>query len=194
MSWIRDVGEPLVSNSVAVIDLQDRYNSPEASRVTHRASEQYKTFRSAVGREALLERPSDLEFWQSTDIGFLTKEEQVKFSPREECDQLQCVVTDELAVASTSKKQLLDQLRKIAERARLESDVLSFWVLDRDSAESSSAGTENDVYVFMRFSSETAWKAYRDTNLPTEWEMVGDLATNRRTTTWEEAGIGFLGR
>lgn len=184
----------MVSDSVAVIDLQARYNSPEASRVTHRASEQYKTFRSAVGREALLESPSDLEFWQSTDIGFLTKGEQVKFSPREEPNQLQCVVTDELAVASTSKKQLLDQLQKIAERAGLEPDVLTFWVLDRNSAESSSAGTENNVYVFMRFSSEVVWKTYRDVILPTEWKLVGDLATNRRTTIWEEAGIGFLGR
>lgn len=147
-----------------------------------------------MGSEGLLEGPSDLEFWHSTDIGFLTKGGQELFSSAKELEALQCVVTDELAVPIHSKLQSLDLVGRIAERARMEPNVLSFWVLERKPTGDSFGHPENNLYVFMRFKTKAACDAYRYTTSQIEWEAVGGLVTNRRTTTWEEAGIGFLGR
>ena len=83
--------------------------------MAHRASEQYKVFRHAVGTEALLESPSDLEFWHSTDIGFLTKDGPSIFSPKEANEELQYIVTDELAVPTAGIDALLEQLPPLSD-------------------------------------------------------------------------------
>lgn len=162
--------------------------------MAHRASEQYKVFRHAVGTEALLESPSDLEFWRSTDIGFLTKDGPSIFSLKEMNGELQYIVTDELAVPIASIDALLEQLRKVAETARLESTVETCWILKRNLDEHGSATFDNNVYVLLRFQSREAYELYKGTTSRAEWDMVSQLAVQRRTTTWEEAGIGFLGR
>lgn len=194
MPWVRSVGCFLIRYPSAGVDSKDRYKSKEASRVAHRQSEQYKTFRSAVGTEELLESPSDLEFWHSTSIGFLTKGGQVLFAPGNDGQTPQYAVTDELAVAAASKQQSLDHLRQIAETARLEPSVLTFWVLDRESPDSSSGDAGNNLYLLMRFHSKSHYNAYRQASSRAEWEAIGSLTTSRKTTTWEAAGIGFLGR
>lgn len=172
----------------------DRYASPEASRVAHRASEQYKMFRHAVGTEALLERPSDLEFWRSTDIGFLTKDGLSIFSPKDADEELQYIVTDELAVPIASIDAVLEQLQKIAQAAKRESSVETFWVLTRDVDDHCSGNVDNNVYVLLRFRSRAAYELYRRTASRTEWNLISQLTLKRRTTTWEESGIGFLGK
>jgi hypothetical protein len=162
--------------------------------VAHRASEQYKAFRSAVGTERLLESPSDLEFWHSTDVGFLTKGGQARFSPEKEPGMLQYVVIDELAIPAINKLQSLEQLERIAERARQDTEVLTFWVLERESAESRPGSPENNLYVFMRFHTKAAYTTYCHAASRAEWETIWGLVSSRRITEWEEAGIGFLGR
>lgn len=162
--------------------------------MAHRASEQYKVFRHAVGTEALLESPSDLEFWRSTEIGFLTKDGLSIFSPKETNEELQYVVTDELAVPAANLEALLGQLRKIAETASQEPSVETCWVLKREVDERWSELTDNNVYVLLRFRSRAAYELYKEFTSRTEWNLVSQLAAKRRITTWEEAGIGFLGR
>lgn len=147
-----------------------------------------------MGTEALLESPSDLEFWHSTGIGFLSKEGQVLFATGEGSQTPQYAVTDELAVPNESKQQSLDKLRHIAETARQEPSVLSFWVLDRESIEGSLGSNENSLYVLMRFHSKADYDEYRQAASRREWEATEALAISRRTTMWEAAGIGFLGR
>jgi len=172
----------------------DSYTSPEASRVAHRASEQYKVFRHAVGMEALLESPSDLEFWRSTDIGFLTKDGLSIFSPKEADDELQYIVTDELAVPTASIDALLEQLRKVAETASRDPSIETCWVLQRDVDDHGSEIVDNNVYLLLRFRSRAAYELYKRSASRSEWDLVSQLALKRRTTTWEEAGIGFLGK
>ena len=172
----------------------DRYASPEASKVAHRASEQYKVFRNAVGTEALLEIPSDLEFWRSTDIGFLTKDGLSMFHPKKTNEELQYIVTDELAVPSASIDALLEQLRKIAETASSEPSVETYWVLTRDVYDHGSGIVDNNVYVLLRFRSRSAYELYKNNTSRAEWDLVTQLTLKMRTTTWEEAGIGFLGK
>lgn len=162
--------------------------------MAHRASEQYKVFRHAVGTEALLESPSDLEFWRSTDIGFFTKDGLSMFSPKKANEELQYIVTDELAVPPASIDALLEQLRKVAETASRESSVETCWVLTRDMDDHGSGIVDDNVYVLLRFRSRTAYELYRRTASRTEWDLISQLTLKRRTTTWEEAGIGFLGK
>lgn len=147
-----------------------------------------------MGTEALLESPSDLEFWHFTGIGFLTKGGQVLFAPGKTTQTPQYVVTDELAVPVASIQQTLDQLNQMTETARLEPSVLTFWVLDREATDDSLGNNENNLYVLMRFHSKVDYTAYRQATSRAEWGVIGELATSRRTTMWEEAGIGFLGR
>jgi hypothetical protein len=141
-----------------------------------------------------LESPSDLEFWHSTDVGFLTKGGQAMFSPGKDPGMLQYVVIEELAIPALNKLQSLEQLKQIAERARRETEVLTSWVLERESAESSSGSPENNLYVFMRFHTKAAYTTYHHAASRVDWGTVGELVSSRRTTEWEEAGIGFLGR
>jgi hypothetical protein len=162
--------------------------------VAHRASEQYKVFRHAVGTEALLETPSDLEFWRSTDIGFLTKDGLANFFPKKMDEEQQYIVTDELAIPPTDLNDLLKQLRKIAETAAREPSVETCWVLDRETDEQGSGIVDNNIYVLLRFRARAAYELYKKTVSQTEWDVVSQLAVKRRTTTWEEAGIGFLGK
>ena len=89
---------------------------------------------------------------------------------------------------------LFGQLRKIAETASRESSVETCWILNRE-VEGHSAGTIGDnVYVLLRFRSRAAYELYKSTGSRTEWTVVSQLAVKRRATTWEETGIGFLGR
>jgi hypothetical protein len=162
--------------------------------VAHRASEQYKAFRHAVGTEALLESPSDLDFWRSTDIGFLTKDGPSVFDLKETNQERQYIVTDELAIPAADMKALLEQLRKIAETASREPSVETCWVLKRDVDEHGGGFVGNNVYVLLRFQSRAACELYKRTVSRTEWDVVSQLAVKRRATTWEETGIGFLGR
>lgn len=147
-----------------------------------------------MGTEALLESPSDLEFWRSTDIGFLTKNGLSVFPLKEVNEELQYIVTDELVVLTSSMEDLLEQLRKIAEAARREPDVQTCWVLNREADEHSSRIGENEVYVLSRFRTRASYEIYKRTASRNEWDTVIQLAVKMRTTTWEEAGIGFLGK
>jgi hypothetical protein len=116
------------------------------------------------------------------------------FSPGKEARMQQYTVIEELAVTALKKLQSLEHLKQIAERARQETEVLTFWVLERESTESSSGSPENNLYVFMRFRTKAAYTAHHHAGSQAEWETIGKLASSRRTTKWEEAGIGFLGR
>lgn len=141
-----------------------------------------------------MEAPSDLEFWHSTDIGFLTKGGCAKFPNTREHEALQYIVTDELAVPGAGVEALFDQLRNVADAADREPDILTCWVLDRPLDETSSKTIEKNVYILLRFRTRAAYNVYRDTISRAEWKTIDQLATHKRTTTWEEAGIGFLGK
>lgn len=167
------------------------YETAEASRVVHRQSNEYKAFRGAVGPEGLLERPSDLEFWYSTSIGFLAKEGQATFATINAASP-QYIVTDEMAVAAENKDKLFLQLRRIAEAAQHDANVQTFWVLDRPGQSGSEIA--HNVYVLSRFRDKMAYSFLRDEACRTEWDAVTTLVTDRTETTWQESGIGFLGR
>lgn len=162
--------------------------------MAHRATEQYKKFRHAVGTEALLESPSDLEFWRSTNIGFLTKDGLSVFSLKEVNEELEYIVTDEFAVLPDKMEVLLEQLRLIAEAASREPSVETCWVLNREVDEHSSGIGEHNVYVLLRFRTRASYELYKNTASRNEWDVVNQLAVKRRITTWEEVGIGFLGK
>ena len=116
------------------------------------------------------------------------------FSRKGEDEGLQYIVTDELAIATASKERVFEQLRKIAKTADHESGVESCWVLDREVDKMDSEIVANNVYVFLRFQAKAAYELYKNTTSRVEWEAIDQLTIGRRTTTWEEAGIGFLGR
>lgn len=141
-----------------------------------------------------MESPSDLDFWQSTGIGFLTKNGPSAFSPSTEGRELQYVVTDELAVLEASMQMLPEQLSKVAEVAEQELDVETCWVLDRKLEQVDPETVESNVYVFLRFREKRSYELYKNTTSLDEWKTIEQLAVKRRTTIWQEAGIGFLGR
>lgn len=147
-----------------------------------------------MGTEALLEAPSDLEFWHATDIGFLAKGGCAKFPSTQEQEMLQCIVTDELAVPGASVEALFGQLRNIADAANREPDILTCWVFDRPLDGANPEMAEKNVYVLLRFPTRAVYDVYKDTISRAEWKIIDQLAVRRRTTTWEEAGIGFLGK
>jgi hypothetical protein len=135
-----------------------------------------------------------LEFWRSTDIGFLTKDGPSIFYPKEKNEDPQFIVTDELAVSAVDMDALLEQLREIAETASRESSVETCWILNREVEGRSPGIVDDNVYVLLRFRSKTAYELYKSNASRTEWDVVSQLAAKRKTTMWEEAGIGFLGR
>lgn len=147
-----------------------------------------------MATEALLQSPSDLRFWHSTGIGFLSRERQAKFSPANTSAIPQYLVTDEFFVPLASRPQALDLLRRIAEEVTAEPGTVTFWVLDRGSDDGGLEGFEHNLYVLIRFRSKADYDRYQHEGSPADWAMINRLAKNRRTTTWEEAGIGFLGR
>lgn len=115
-------------------------------------------------------------------------------STRKTNEELQYIVTDELAVPSASIDALLEQLRKIAETASSEPSVETYWVLTRDVDDHGSGIVDNNVYVLLRFRSRSAYELYKNNTSRAEWDLVTQLTLKMRTTTWEEAGIGFLGK
>ncbi|KAI9150709.1 hypothetical protein HJFPF1_10485 [Paramyrothecium foliicola] len=172
------------------------YSSAAASRVDHRASDEYKAFRSAVGEEGLLARPSDLRFWHPSGIGFFTKEGQAMFASQDNGSKPQYIVTDELKVAPGTKDTVLSQLGRIATIAANTEDVLTFWVLGRTRPDGlQSVDVEDDAFfVLIRARDRIASEKFHEVTTESEWDAIANSCVDRRRTTWVESGIGFLGR
>lgn len=177
-------------------DRSDSYGSKDASHVEHRASDEYKAFRKAVGEEGLLAKPSDLQFWHPTDIGFLTKGAAAKFPAESNGYEPQYIITDEFKSTSENRGQVLGTLKGIATVAENDEAVLSFWVLSRVGLDGvvSSEVDGDSIYVFMRFASRGTSKPFCEERTASEWKQLKPLCVDRRRTTWVESGIGFLGR
>ncbi|KAL2067202.1 hypothetical protein VTL71DRAFT_1626 [Oculimacula yallundae] len=170
------------------------YESIEANQVAHRASDEYKAFQKAVGEEGLLARPSDLRFWRPAGIGFLTKKDQVVFSDQGGSVGKQYIITDELTPRHGSKGELLDILSGIAEAALNDESALSFWVQDRIGTDTGVLleGIEDTLYLFLRCRDQASAEVFWGKTVASK--LANLEFENRRTTTWIDSGIGFLGR
>lgn len=150
-----------------------------------------------MSENKLLERPSDLRFWRSGGIGFLSKEKNDVFQQDEERCELQYLLTDEFVASSEegAKEQLYSHLRALADSAKNQADVLTFWVLDRGGDYERYAGAEDAdaVYVLIRCRTENAFETFCRRHQGT-WEQISQYAEERRRTSWVEAGIGFFAR
>lgn len=179
---------------IKCIELIDfSYEDVEANTITHRASAEYKAFRTAVTTEGLLERPSDLRFWRPSSIGFLKRSKDGQgsdiFQEKAPGQGLQYIVVDELTPRSTFKDAVLEQLGKMANVAEQDDHVLSFWVLNRGEEEQ-----DQSILVFSRYKDKNAWIQFYSRKISSVWEGVHALSDEQRRTTWVESGVGFLGR
>lgn len=182
-------------------DSKTRYHDIEANTVSHRASDEYKAFRRAVGEEALLERPSDLRFWHPTGIGFMNRgsapHDEGEGETIDGSNSQHYIVVDELMPHPGSKSDILGLLKRIADVAEVNGEVRTFWVLDRVGTadqEAGKEGTDDGIYVIGRFTSKQSYDHYLGGLLDSLWKEIDRLCESRRNTTWIESGIGFIGR
>lgn len=142
-----------------------------------------------------MEKPSDLRFWHPTDIGFLTRKKQVNFASPETTGGRQYIVVDELLPNTGRKSDILSRLESLAARSRGEETVLTFWVLDRGATQQDTGSIDGDgIYVFARFQDKSSYKQFQSDFGEAGWNEIDSLCEKRTTTTWVEAGLGFLGR
>jgi hypothetical protein len=147
-----------------------------------------------VGEEGLLVRPSDLRFWHPTGIGFLTKHVHERFLQRESRSSVQYLVTNEFIPKAGMRGEVFDVLRTIATAAQEDDSVLTFWVQDRFEVSAESVGNSDDetVYVLLRCRDRSRFDEF--VARTAEWKTIGHMSEARRTTTWIDSGIGFIGR
>jgi quinol monooxygenase YgiN len=182
---------------VSRVDSHLSYDSKDASHIEHRASEEYKAFREACGREELLVRPSDLQFWHPAGVGFINKGTPAAFPEKAAGSELQYIITDEFKANTGEKMAILERLANIAAIARKNEAVLSFWVLGRvrDDGSVVPEVDEDSLYLFLRCENkDTSDIVYEKEETLADWEDISLRCVNRRKTTWVESGIGFLGR
>ncbi|OQO00721.1 hypothetical protein B0A48_13212 [Cryoendolithus antarcticus] len=132
------------------------YDHLEASTVTHRSSDAYKAFRSAVGAEGLLDRGSDLGYLQPTGFGFLIREPVIFQSGSQPNGGYVVVERMRAAGGSSGRVALLEVLRTVAEsvgKASLVDAVASFWVLEYRPEDQ-----DLTIVVFQRFESKRAYE------------------------------------
>jgi len=165
-----------------------RYETQEANRETHRAGEAYREFRAAVAAEGLLNGYPDMRFWCATGMGFLTRA-PINMMVDREATKNQYIVVQDLSPKQGAKSKVLDTLGSVVNSVESVSSVGSFWVLERENKEDG-----DDVIVFARFDYKNSYEAFMATDAGQTWKTVGDLCQAALTTTWTEAGIGFLGR
>jgi hypothetical protein len=149
-----------------------------------------------VIEQELLTKPSDLRFWHPTGIGFLTKETQEIFKPQTSTAKLQYLATDEFVAKPGETAKVLHYLRKAAAIAQKDDSVLTFWVQDRvGSSNGRAERVDNDkLGILVRCRHKQAFDAFLKTTKAVAWDPIAQLSDERRTTTWVESGIGFIGR
>lgn len=167
----------------------DRYETPEANTITHRASEPYKTFRAAVAEQKLLERPSDLRFWRPTEIGFLSRPGTASLMKANAGSDTRYAVANELTPRPGNKGHALGELQRVAGLAADTPSTVSFWVLDRGEGDE-----DESLYVFSLFESKADAEGFEGGEAGKIWKRLDDICESRRRTTWLECGIGFIGR
>ncbi|KAL4866029.1 hypothetical protein BDV12DRAFT_210756 [Aspergillus spectabilis] len=174
------------------------YDDVEANTITHRASTEYKAFRTAVSEKALLARPSDLRYWRPSPVGFLTRggggPDTANFMVRGSRATLggarQYIVVDELTPQAGQRESVLQQLEELAREAQREARVLSFWALHRGDGEA-----DEGLLVFARYKDKDAWAAFMGRSTVTGvWKATAGLLEGQVRTTWVECGLGFLSR
>ncbi|KAJ5772468.1 hypothetical protein N7520_002997 [Penicillium odoratum] len=164
------------------------YNDVEANTITHRASAEYKAFRVAVGEDKLLEQPSDLRFWRPINIGFLTRNQSMKFMDNSTTGG-HYVVVDELMSEVGKLELIMEHLRGMALEAEKLEQILSFWVLRRDDEKDPA------FLVFSCYLDKEAWVTFNgQTEVDEAWRAAHESSKEQRRTTWIESGLGFLGR
>jgi hypothetical protein len=167
----------------------------EANQVEHRASPEYKNFRTAAGEEKLLSNPSDLRFWHPTGIGFLTKGAPAVFGPVESSSKLQYLVTEEINPRSEERSQIFELLSGVVAVAEKDDPTLTLWVQDRIGTLKTRPENieDNSLFVLLRFEDKIGADAfYSQTNA--QWARIRQISEHNRRTTWVESGIGFIGR
>lgn len=166
--------------------------------MTHRASAEYKAFRAAAAAEGLLERPSDLQFWRPSSVGFLMRDDDGSRGPVNFMDRghhssgtRQYIVIDKLTPRPAHKDRILKHLHRLVREAEREDHVLSFWVLHRGDGEQ-----DEGLLVFSRYEDKDEWSRFEDRDAVSAiWEGVYELVVDEgHRTTWIESGLGFLGR
>jgi quinol monooxygenase YgiN len=149
----------------------------------HRASAPYKTFRSAVAQESLLEQPSDLRFWRPTGIGFLSNGKEPIICADGSNEEF--VVVYETLPKPGQKEEVLQRLRDVANDC---GGALSFWVLERGESDG------DGVYVFSRWTGKGAWEAFMESGSGRVMRLVEGECEQWLCTKWHGRGLGFLAR
>ncbi|OAL46296.1 hypothetical protein IQ07DRAFT_590482 [Pyrenochaeta sp. DS3sAY3a] len=171
------------------------YTSVEANQVEHRASPEYKDFRTAAGEEKLLSKPSDLRFWRPGGIGFLTKGAPAVFGPVESSSRLQYLVTEEINPRNGERSKIFELFRRIVANAEQDDATLTLWVQDRIGTPDTRPEKIEDesLFVLLRFEDRNGADAFYS-QTKSEWAKIRELSEHNRRTTWVESGIGFIGR
>ena len=84
---------------------------------------------------------------------------------------------------------MLEAFAAVVKCAENRPEIGSFWILGRENEEEDG----EDIVAFTRFKSKEDYEAFM-TEEGEIWKRVDDLCDYVRTTTWEESGIGYLGR
>lgn len=106
------------------------------------------------------------------------------------CGKQQHIVVDELKPRPGQKENALNQMRSLVAITEKQIVVLSFWVLHRGNNEQ-----DDSLLVFARYDGKDALTQFTNQKAVSGiWEVIASMVEERRTTTWEEFGLGFLAR
>jgi quinol monooxygenase YgiN len=135
------------------------YDNESAIAEVHRSSEPYKKMRLTVGRDHILERPTDLRFLQPTGVGFMVRSEKtVTFlkSDSHVAEEKGLIVILEIKPEEDMKLELLKDLENLGEYVKgHEHRTASFWVLEYLPEYS-----DDSIVIFSRFDSNTAYEQH----------------------------------
>jgi quinol monooxygenase YgiN len=170
------------------------YDDEAALAEVHRSSEPYKKMRMAVGKDQILQQPTDLRFLQPTGIGFMVRSGQPAVFFKSEAQgekEKSVIVVTEIEPEAGMKTELLRELEVLTEHVeKKDYGTLSFWVLEYLPEYS-----DDGITVFSRFDDHKAYEHHLASPQAAESRAtVGKGASSMRTTTWVESEIGFIGR
>lgn len=170
------------------------YDDEAALAEVHRSSEPYKKMRLAVGKDQILQQPTDLRFLQPTGIGFMVRSGQPAVFLKSEFQgerEKSVIIVTEIKPEVGTKTELLRELEALTEHVeKTEHGTSSFWVLEYLPEYS-----DDGITVFSRFDDHKAYEHHLASPQAAESRTtVGKRASSIRTTTWVESEIGFIGR
>ncbi len=148
------------------------YEDESALVDVHRMSTPYKKMRETVGRDKILEKPTDLRFLQPTGIGFMTRggmdlfEDDSHLKEDERC----LVVVQEIKPKQGLKPKLLEVFEDLACQVKeLEDGTACFWALEYLEAYS-----DDGIVLVTRFNSDAAYQKHVDSPEMMPIRLVAD--------------------